>query len=209
MKMLTKLQRLLNATRRLDFLWPLALRLYLIPVFWMSGMMKLEHMESTIEWFGNPDWGLGLPFPALMAWLAALSEAGGAILLALGLAVRWISIPLMITMVVAAVTVHWDNGWLAIADHSMESAQRLSGLLDWLAQEHPGRYNYVTELGTPVMLNNGIEFAATYFIMLLALFFQGGGRYISLDYWLGRALERKLKPTTQGARHAHQEAVGY
>ena len=41
-----------------------------------------------------------------------------------------------------------------------------------------------TENGSFVVLNNGIEFAATYFIMCLALFFIGGGRYVSLDYWI-------------------------
>jgi uncharacterized membrane protein YphA (DoxX/SURF4 family) len=37
-----------------------------------------------------------------------------------------------------------------------------------------------------VILNNGIEFAATYFIMLLALFFIGAGKYLSVDYWIAR-----------------------
>jgi putative oxidoreductase len=37
-----------------------------------------------------------------------------------------------------------------------------------------------------MILNNGIEFAATYFVMLLALFFMGGGRWVSLDDWLRR-----------------------
>ncbi|MEW6647793.1 MAG: DoxX family protein [Pseudomonadota bacterium] len=199
MNYLLRLQDLLNTTRHADFLWPLALRLYLVPVFWMPGLAKLQHMDNTIEWFGNAEWGLGLPFPTLLAWLAALSETAGALLLAAGLAVRWISIPLLITMVVAAVTVHWDNGWLAIADRSMESSQRLAGLLDWLAQEHPGRHEFITELGTPVMLNNGVEFAVTYFIMLLALFFQGGGRYISMDYWIGRRVQRR----SAGGHHDH------
>lgn len=31
-----------------DFLAPLALRLYLVPVFWMAGSGKLNNMESTI-----------------------------------------------------------------------------------------------------------------------------------------------------------------
>jgi uncharacterized membrane protein YphA (DoxX/SURF4 family) len=75
-------------------------------------------MESTIAWFGNPDWGLGLPWPALLAWLATLTEAVGAILLLIGFGVRWISIPLMVTMLVAGLTVHWQNGWLAIATGS-------------------------------------------------------------------------------------------
>ncbi len=37
-----------------------------------------------------------------------------------------------------------------------------------------------------MILNNGIEFAATYFIMLLVLLFMGGGRYTSVDYFIGR-----------------------
>ena len=77
-------------SRRADFLAPLLLRLYLAPVFWMAGTHKLADMDATVAWFGNPDWGLGLPFPQVLAWLAALTEAGGAILLVLGLA-EWIS----------------------------------------------------------------------------------------------------------------------
>ena len=35
-----------------------------------------------------------------------------------------------------------------------------------------------------MVLNNGIEFAATYFVMLLTLFFIGAGKYASIDYWI-------------------------
>ena len=185
LNLLNRLQDLLDSTRALDFLAPLALRLYLVPVFWMAGTNKLGDMESTIAWFGNPDWGLGLPAPALMAWLAALTEAVGSILLLLGLATRWISIPLMITMLVAAVTVHWENGWAAIAE-TPESGERLAAATN-LLQTH-GNYDWLTGTGEFVILNNGIEFAATYFVMLLALFFIGGGKYLSVDYWLGRSL---------------------
>jgi putative oxidoreductase len=185
-----KLYAILNMTRAADFLAPLALRLYLVPIFWMAGSKKLVNMESTIEWFANPDWGLGLPFPDLMAWSAALTEAGGAFLLLLGLAVRWISLPLMITMLVAIFSVHWQNGWLAIAEgpgslfaneRSVAAIERLDSAKDIL-QEH-GNYSWLTEHGSIVILNNGIEFATTYLIMLLVLFFYGGGRYLSLDYW--------------------------
>ncbi len=189
--LLTKLYALLNTTRSVDFLAPLALRLYLAPIFWMAGTSKLTSMDATIQWFGNPDWGLGLPFPTLMAWLAALTEAGGAVLLLLGLAVRWISIPLMITMLVAAITVHWQNGWLAIAEgaQSLFSTERSTAAVERLErakeilQTH-GNYDWLTEHGNLVILNNGIEFAATYFIMLLVLFFYGAGRYLSIDHWI-------------------------
>lgn len=191
MKTAIFLNRMLNRTQALGFLAPLALRLYLVPVFWMAGTKKLQNMEGTIAWFGNPDWGLGLPMPALMAWAASLSETIGAVLLLLGLATRWAAIPLMVTMVVAAWTVHIPHGWAAIADGGSEAAVRLNGLLEWLAGAHPGRYDYITELGRPVMLNNGIEFAATYFVMLLVLFFIGGGRYVSVDDWIWRRFIRR------------------
>ena len=181
--LLNRLQDLLDSLRGLDFLAPLAMRLYLVPVFWMAGTKKLADIDSTIAWFGNPDWGLGLPMPELMAWAAALTEAGGAILLLIGLATRWISIPLLVTMVVAAVTVHWDKGWAAIAE-TPESAERLTAA-NSLLQQH-GNYDWLTANGEFVILNNGIEFAATYFIMLLALFFIGGGKYLSVDYWIAR-----------------------
>lgn len=176
----------------IGFIGPLLLRLYLVPIFWMAGSKKLSSMESTIQWFGNPDWGLGLPFPALMAWMASLTEAGGAILLLFGLATRWISIPLMFTMIVAAVTVHIQHGWLAIAEGSgFFATERTMGAIDRLdrakdiLKEH-GNYSWLTENGSLVILNNGIEFAATYFIMLLALLVIGGGKYISADYWIAK-----------------------
>ena len=187
MKLACKAQSLLNATRAVDFLGPLALRLYLVPIFWMAGSKKLADIEGTAAWFGSHEWGLGLPFPELMAWLASLTEAGGAILLFFGIAVRWVSIPLMVTMIVAAVTVHLQNGWLAIAEGSgMFASERTAGAIERLDSakdilRENGNYDWLTENGSIVILNNGIEFAATYIIMLLVLFFVGPGK-ASVDH---------------------------
>lgn len=185
-------QKLLNMSRYFDGVAPLALRIYLAPVLMQAGYNKLAHFEDTVAWFANPDWGLGLPMPALMAGLAAGTEFFGAILLLLGLATRLISIPLMVTMLVAALTVHWPNGWLAIADGSswlandrvLEAGDKLAKAKEIL-QEH-GNYDWLTSSGNLAVLNNGIEFAITYFIMLLALFTLGGGRYTSLDYFIAK-----------------------
>lgn len=187
-------QALLDRTRQLDFLAPLFLRLYLAPVFWMAGIQKYHSFESTAAWFGNTEWGLGLPFPSLMAFLATSTELAGAVMLLFGFGVRWISIPLMFTMLVAAFGVHWTNGWLAISSGSgifatektIEAVERLAKAKELLQQY--GNYDWLTEHGSLVMLNNGIEFAATYFIMLLVLFFIGSGKYISVDYWLNKKL---------------------
>jgi len=98
----------------------------------------------------------------------------------------------MVTMIVAAVTVHIQNGWLAIAEgtgffateRTMGAIDRLDHVKDIL-KEH-SNYSWLTENGPIVVLNNGIEFAATYFIMLLALLIIGAGKYASLDYWIAK-----------------------
>lgn len=200
--------RAVAALRHFDGIPALLLRLYLAPVFIAAGVTKLNSFESQVAWFGNPDWGLGLPAPELMVFLATWTEILGGILLLLGLAVRWASVPLIVTMLVAAFAVHWDNGWFAIApsdpststakvladvgipaaqeslDNSAEVGQRLDAAKSIL-REH-GNYDWLTGKGSFVVLNNGIEFAATYFIMLLVLLFHGGGRWTSLDYILAR-----------------------
>ena len=171
--------------RHLDGLPLLGLRLYLAYPFYYAGMTKLSGIEDTIAWFGNPDWGLGLPFPELLAYLAAYTEFIGAILLVIGFATRWISVPLIVTMLVAIFAVHWDHGWFAIAQSTdPEVAVRLGAARE-LLQEH-GRYSWLTEKGSFVILQNGIEFAVTYLAMLLVLLCYGGGRYVSADYYLSK-----------------------
>ena len=187
---LIMLQTLLDRSRAADWLAPLALRLYLVPIFWQAGWSKLQHFGDTVAWFGAD--GLGLPLPALMAFLATAAELAGALSLLLGLALRWMCIPMMATMIVAALIVHLENGWLAIAEASgpfaTERTQMAAERLETaraLLSEH-GNYDYLTEFGSLVVLNNGIEFAVTYLCMLLALFFIGAGRWVSLDHWIRR-----------------------
>jgi putative oxidoreductase len=188
--------RYLDKLQGADFIAPLLLRLYLVPVFWMAGSNKFAHFSDTVTWFGTATSQGGLGLPAAWFWvlLVVLIEVLGALSLLLGLGVRIMSIPLMITMVFAALLVHWQNGWLAIAGSGFFANERTIAAAERLArakailQEH-GDYTWLTEKGSYVILNNGIEFAATYFIMLLALLFMGAGRYVSADYWLKRRLD--------------------
>lgn len=197
MKLLIKAQALLDATRQLDFLAPLALRLYLAPIFFTAGMNKLNNFPDTVQWFGDMMDGLGLPFPTLMAGLATGTELVGAAALVLGLGLRWMTLPMMFTMLVAIVTVHWPNGWLAISEgvgpfateRTMGAIERLNEAKDILMQH--GDYDHLTENGSLVILNNGIEFAVTYLVMLLSLFFTGAGRYFSVDYWIRRRIQSR------------------
>ncbi len=208
--LVNKARGMLDATRSLDFIAPLLLRLYLAPIFWMAGTKKFASFEDTVAWFGNPDWGLGLPFPTVMAFLAASTETVGAVLLVVGFGVRLISIPLIVTMIVAMVTVHWQHGWLAIAEGSgsLFANERTIGAIERLdrakeiLREH-GNYQWLTENGSLVILNNGIEFAATYLIMLVALFFIGAGRYLSIDDWIARWLD---SDRLSSGRISHQRA---
>lgn len=177
---------------------PLLLRLYLAPIFWMAGLSKFNSFPDTVDWFGNAEWGLGLPFPWFMAFLATATELVGALFLTLGLFTRLISIPLAVTMVVAILSVHWDNGWQAIADpHApfsnaqvLASSEKLHRAREIL-QEY-GDYEWLTSSGKFVVLNNGIEFAATYLIMLMALIATGAGHYLSADYWLHRKFHKNV-----------------
>ncbi len=191
---------LLDSVRRIDFLGPLALRLYLAPVFWVAGMNKVSGFDNVVTWFGDPEWGLGLPMPWLMALLATVAEVGGALLLLVGFGTRIVVVPLMATMIVAATAVHWDNGWQAVhdlqspyaskwvlgieADDASEAGRRLSSAKEIL-REH-GDYPWLTGKGSLVVSNSGIEWSATYFIMLLTLFFTGAGRIVSADHWLAQ-----------------------
>ena len=189
------LQNLLNKMNVAEGLAPLLLRLYLAPIMIQAGYNKYAGFESTVWWFEN---SLNLPFPTLMASLAVAAEIGGGIAILIGLATRWASIPLMVTMLVAIFSVHIENGWAALADAGswlsdgtiflnesvMEAPDKKAAAISIL-KEH-GNYNWLTSSGSITILNNGIEFGATYFIMLFSLFFTGGGRYTSVDYFLNK-----------------------
>jgi uncharacterized membrane protein YphA (DoxX/SURF4 family) len=183
----------MESTRKIDFLGPLAIRLYLAPVFILAGMNKLSSVEGTASYFEF----LGIPAPELMVYVAGLSELVGGIFLIGGLAVRWVAIPLMITMIVAAGAQHWENGWHVLPetelqmpwewrkdliDDAIEKRARARSIL----REH-GNYSWLTGAGPITILKNGIEWAATYFVMLLALFFTGSGK-LGLDYVIRKRL---------------------
>lgn len=176
----------------------LLLRLYLAPVMIQAGWNKASSFENIVDWFGNEDYGLGLTAPLVLAFLATAAELVGGIFLLFGALTRLVSIPLLITMLVAMVSVHAKNGWLAIADASswladgtifynqsvMEAPQKLNAAKS-LLQEY-GHYDWLTSSGNLVILNNGVEFAATYFVMLLVLLVYGGGRFVSVDYLISK-----------------------
>ena len=77
--------------------------------FFQPAKAKWGDINAIAEWFGS----MGMPFPTLNAYMAASTEALGVVLLTLGLFTRLISIPLMVVMVVAIMTVHLAHGFEA------------------------------------------------------------------------------------------------
>jgi putative oxidoreductase len=200
----TPLHKLLDKSLAFEGIAPLLLRLYLAPVMIQAGWTKYQGFAGIVDWFGNADYGLGLPFPFVLAFLATAAELLGGVFLLVGLATRWVCIPLMVTMLVAVFSVHWPNGWAAIADASswmsdgtillnnavINAPDKLAAAKDILQQQ--ANYEWLTSSGKFVVLNNGIEFAMTYFIMLFSLFFSGGGKYSSVDFYLTKKYITKI-----------------
>ena len=142
MTSLKKIHNFLENLQTLDFVGLFLLRVYLFFVLWYAGIGKVDSIDKFSGYLGT----LGVPFPEIVSWLVIIIEAGGAVLLLIGLFVRWASVSLMVIMFFAGYLVHYENGWPHEA--------------------------------------NGIEFAATYGLMLFLLVCLGGGKYLSLDYWV-------------------------
>jgi len=77
--------------------------------FYEPAMLKWSDINAVAQWFGS----MGIPLPTLNAYMAATTEIVGVLLLVLGFATRAISIPLIVVMIVAIVTVHLPNGFSA------------------------------------------------------------------------------------------------
>ena len=172
--------------RGLDFLAPLALRLYLAPMFWVSGSSKLGLFSSPdFAWYNPLTWinmdtvqaassaFSGGVFADFAASFLTISIAGveivGAIMLILGLAVRWITLPLIFIVGVV--------GYAALAGKTLIEAG-----MQFLATH-----------GYTSIANDGFEVSVVHLIMLFTLFFMGAGRFISLDWFIAHGYNKKIE----------------
>ena len=171
--------------RKLDFLPPLLLRLFLAPVLWVSGATKLGLFSNQGADFLNPiTWvdmsayqatveslkaaPIPVPLPELMAWVIPGLEVIGAVLLIIGFAVRWISIPLLLLV----------TGTLMMAFVGKDVPELIQSFFSNHGYAEP-ETNIVTQI-------------FTYLIMFLTLFFMGAGRYFSIDWILHRKLQGRI-----------------
>lgn len=183
--------------RGLDFLPPLLFRLFLAPLLWVSGQQKLGLFTATDSvWFNPMTWVnsttyqaasekmVSMPFigslsdmlPGLVGWL----EVIGAFLLLIGFAVRWISLPLL--------------GLIAITALAALNGQDIIAALKDILMSH----------GYTDMSGSAFGKALVYFLMLLALFFMGAGRFFSVDWFLHRRLHKKILASDAGENKVHK-----
>lgn len=212
--------RALHAALHLDGLVSLGLRLILAPVLIGAGWEKLHGENWFTFQLDSFPFPLNILPPGLSWFLASWTEFVGGICLLLGLGTRIWAIMLAVTMFVAAYAVHLPNGWAAITpsmppemcmpatrahadstvferyigcyninERTIDAAMRLEEIKTIVKVN--GDWKYLNGAGSIVKLNNGIEFAAMYFMMLLSLTVIGGGRLLSLDYFANLLLRKK------------------
>jgi len=181
--------------RILDFLPPLLFRLYLAPLLWVSGQQKLGLFTAPdTTWYNPMTWVNTETYQAAaekmssMPFIGSLSdslpgivgglEIVGAFFLLIGFAVRWISLPLL--------------GLVAITAIAALNGQDIISALKEMLLTH----------GYMDMSSSPFNKAVVYFLMLLALFFMGAGRFFSVDWFLYHRLQQKI-----AARNAHKRVA--
>lgn len=189
--------------RGLDFLPPLLFRFFLAPIFWVEGSTRLGLFTgSDIIWWNPLTWidkagyqqgvetlssaqGLfSIPLPGIMNGVIGGIEVVAAVLLIIGLAVRWISLPLMGIIILMG---------LAAANFGSDIVET-------------GKELFLTH-GYKTAENSGIESALTLFLMVLALFFMGAGRFFSLDWLIHHRYFKKIIRQEEAmlVHHDHDE----
>jgi len=90
---------------------PIPLRLIVGYGFMMHGYLKLER---GVDFFAAALEGLGLPAPHLLAWVTVVIELAGGLAVLSGAYLEWVSIPMVVVLLVALVTVHLPFGFSSI-----------------------------------------------------------------------------------------------
>ncbi|MGD0073923.1 MAG: DoxX family protein [Candidatus Binataceae bacterium] len=92
---------LLALTAALRWMPPLLMRLFVGYFFFETGWGKIHNLDAFTQRF----MGWGIPHPAFNAALSAYTECIGGALIVAGLMTRLVSIPMIINMAVAVLTV--------------------------------------------------------------------------------------------------------
>ncbi|MBI2564423.1 DoxX family protein [Candidatus Woesearchaeota archaeon] len=129
-------EKLLQATvQKLNYA-PLLVRLGIGVMFLLFGWMKTTSLlqDGSQSFVIGLLSGLGFSPVMLWAWLLALTELVGGLLVLLGLLTRWASLPLTIVLIVAISTVTWKDPMNLLKDLGLLGATAsllLSGSGPW------------------------------------------------------------------------------
>lgn len=133
-KLIKQIYKMFSSLQDLSLLM---IRLILAYGFYEPAMKKINNFESIVSWFSE---SLHLPFPLFNAILATGTEVAGVLLIFLGLMTRFISIPMMVIMVVAIITVHLPHGFHA-SDNGFEIPLYYLIMLFVLLSHGAGKYS--------------------------------------------------------------------
>jgi putative oxidoreductase len=143
---------------------PLILRLVMGFGFIAHGWVKLSRGPAGFEKLISQ---AGVPFPHFTSWLVPLTEVGGGLALMIGSFTALVAIPLMITMLVAMITVQLKFGFSSVNTIG-------------LTPEGP-------KFGPP-----GYEINLLYIAGLISLMITGAGAF-SVDGLLARSKAKKVR----------------
>jgi putative oxidoreductase len=145
---------------------------YAIPLRLIVGYGFMQHGYAKLargpESFTTLLHALGMPAPALLAWVTIVVELLGGFAVLVGAFIPIASIPMLITLLVAIFTVHVPNGFSSIKLQSVDAAGA-----------HFGQPGYETDL--------------LYVAALIAILLGGSGR-LALDRLLLRLFGAKEHP---------------
>ncbi|QQE12485.1 DoxX family protein [Planctomycetota bacterium] len=122
---------------------PLIVRLMVGFVFFFHGSQKLfgwfdgPGIENATRFFTE----MNIPMPEISVWVAACTEFGGGILLALGFLTRPVSLLLATVMLTAAYVVHSPNGF-DFANNGYEYQAVLAAVTLGFVLGGPGRISF-------------------------------------------------------------------
>jgi len=144
---------------------------YAIPLRLIVGFGFIQHGYAKLargpEEFIGILHAMGLPGSFLMGWLTIIVELLGGLLILMGALIPLATLPMMIVLLVAIITVHLPNGFSSIQLLSFDAAGA-----------HFGQPGYETDL--------------LYLASLLALGFGGPGP-LSVDGRLNRLMAKSLR----------------
>lgn len=154
---------------------------YAIPLRLIVGYGFMQHGYAKLargpESFAAILHALGMPAPALLSWVTIAVELLGGLAVLVGAFIPIASIPMVITLLVAILTVHLPNGFSSIKLQSVDAAGA-----------HFGPPGYETDL--------------LYMAALFAIVLGGSGR-LALDRLLVRRFGENLPPpfaSAEGSR---------